>query len=185
MEILEISRRKILHYVEQGVILPTVASQRKGKANIYAVPDIIQIAVANHLEGLGIAPRRLKAFMKDFFAPFLVTRTVFHQEIERDPLLMVAPNDFGDDADPTRILKGYEQVMRDLDGLAVFVCGEDEGRELHVSRIESGPTRGLKTADVPDIAASNRVTLVVNLPLIVGHVISRIEATVEVHRSAD
>jgi len=59
-QILGISRRKVMLYVEQGIISPTVQAEGPGRHRKFSVGDLALFMLCYHLDKIGLAPRRLQ-----------------------------------------------------------------------------------------------------------------------------
>jgi len=74
-QILRIPRRRVLLYVEQGVVEPEVDSPGRGHRRKFNLSQLLEIAVASKFDALGIAPRHLAYLMAVFrVIPFAVKR---------------------------------------------------------------------------------------------------------------
>ena len=62
---LSIPPRKVLMFVEQGLVLPTDPSPGSGKSRKYSFTDLVLFAVVGKLDALGIAPRYLRTLAQD------------------------------------------------------------------------------------------------------------------------
>ena len=175
VEILGIPRRKILLYSEQGILTPSAPARGKGRPSLYIVSDLLEIAVTHHLENFGIAPRRLRDFLLDFFKPFKAGHSVTHITAQRNPHLLIRPEDFDGGGDPLKILRAYAEWLKN-DEYAVFVSVEgDEGtiiRRIAVSikTVEDG----MSGETLLDILARHPSAVVINLKNIVSQVQERI-----------
>ena len=64
---LTIPRRKVLLYVEQGLVVPSVPPGGRGPSTRFQVPeDVMQVAIVRHLELVGIAPRYNRQIMEEY-----------------------------------------------------------------------------------------------------------------------
>lgn len=59
--ILDIPRRKVLLYVEQGVVKPTNPSQGRGVHRQFDLNDLLELLIVAKLERLGLIPRHMRA----------------------------------------------------------------------------------------------------------------------------
>ena len=60
--ILGVSRRKVLLYVEQGFLEPSLPSEGRGHGRRFSFRDLLNLSATIELERLGIAPRYLIEF---------------------------------------------------------------------------------------------------------------------------
>ena len=175
VEIIGIPRRKILLYAEQGILTPSAPASGKGRPSLYIVSDLLKIAVTHHLETFGIAPRKLREFLLDFFEPFIAGHTGIHITAQSNPQLLKMPEDFDGGGDPLRILTAYAKSLEN-DEYAVFVSVEgDEGtiiRRISVSIKTDGD--GMSGQTLLDILARHPSAVVVNLKNIVSQMQERI-----------
>lgn len=58
-QILRVPRRKIVLFVEQGVLEPTVGAEGRGHSRKFSLLDLFMIALAARLSELGLAPRHI------------------------------------------------------------------------------------------------------------------------------
>lgn len=88
--------RKVLLYVEQGIIEPTTPSGGRGIRRRFSLLDLAQFIVATRLDDIGIKPRRMRSIMEGI--------RVAVMEAQRPPAILLI------DADSTgdRIRTFYE-----------------------------------------------------------------------------
>ena len=176
VKILGVPRRKILLYAEQRIIEPSVHAEGKGKASRYSIADILHIAVINHLEQFGIAPRYLRDFGERLtttgIGQFLTWFTGDQAEGNRER---------GGPSDPLRLPKDLARLMQDLDVWNVFCIHEDENGERSIRLAEE--TKGGKREDSNSTQAkkfieTEPVSVVVNLGVIAYRVYHRVDSFV-------
>ena len=69
IKILGITRRKILLYVEKGVLKPSIPAEGRGIAARFSVADLVRFGVMQHLDRFGIAIRHLVPFVEQLVIP--------------------------------------------------------------------------------------------------------------------
>ena len=173
VEILGIPHRKILLYMEQEILVATVRLGGRGKANLLTISDLIALAVIRKLELFGVAPRKLREFLRDFLKGMLAGQSAVHMRMKRDPMLQIVPEDLDGGGDPVRTLKSYLSWL-ESDPFKVFVIG-DEGDVTPVPVWKEDTTEKTATASMVDILAKHPSAVVVN----VWHIAKELEAQIK------
>lgn len=65
-EITGCSLRQLQYWREQGVIVPTVSAEGKGRSNYYSYQDLICLSMMNHLLSIGLTDRVCQQVIKTF-----------------------------------------------------------------------------------------------------------------------
>lgn len=176
VKILGISRRKILLYAEQEIIEPSVRAEGKGKANRYSIVDILFIAVINHLEQFGIAPRYLRDFGKRLTTTGIGQFSIWFASDQAKRY-----KERGGPSDPIKSSEEIAHLMRDVDIWNVFRIHEDENGERSIRLAEE--TKGRKREDSNSTKAmkfleAEPISVVVNLGVIAHRVYQQIRSFV-------
>ena len=135
---LDVPPRKVLMFVEQGLVVPTDPAPGSGKSRKYSFIDLVLFEVMAKLDSFGLAPRYLRSMAKDLDT---IVRERINQQNHKFSLLYITHNEgdslrvvAGDDPGRfTSITLVVDLAKIELDVLKIFqknAPAEGGGREL-------------------------------------------------------
>jgi DNA-binding transcriptional MerR regulator len=187
IKILGITRRKILLYVEKGVVKPSIPAEGRGVAARFSVADLVRFGVIQHLDRFGIAIRHLLPFVEQLEVPL---SRIEHSQRGRHPVhaseITLMESALSDDPDDLRAK--IAAIFTQMGPIRMFVLYQKEDGEVGIdvkhwlqweeTTVEGQFTmwqneRGADFVDAAETIQSEFVVIVVNLALITLNVLKR------------
>ncbi|MBT4497331.1 MAG: MerR family transcriptional regulator [Gemmatimonadetes bacterium] len=185
IKILSIKRRKILLYVEKGVMKPSIPAEGRGVAARFSVTDLIRIGVIQYLDGVGIAIRYLQPFVERLEIPLsrgeeqtlfpgIYETTVMESVLSSDPLDLQKRIEFIYGSETIRMFALHEEAEG---AMGIGLISWLESVEVSADHPHAGTwesDRGFSAEDTVEATQGQPVVIVVNLGLITYQVLKQI-----------
>ena len=189
IKILGITRRKILLYVEKGVVKPSIPAEGRGVAARFSVADLVSFGVIQHLDRFGIAIRHLVPFVEKLNIPlshieFIPRGT--HRHTTKASEIALMDTALSGDSDDLR--EKIAAIFNQEGPIRMFVLHQKEDGDVVIDLkhwvslegIEEEGVRGVmhhdrggELVDAAETIPSEPVVIVVNLALITLNVLKR------------